>query len=61
LQVPARAIIEKEGQKIVRVLENQKIREAVVSTGLRGDEGLIEILSGLHEGEEIITFIKNGD
>jgi len=61
LQVPARAIIEKDGQKIVRVLENQKIREAVVSTGLRGDEGLIEILSGLHEGEEVITFIKNGD
>lgn len=61
LQVPARAIIENNGQKIVRVLVNEKIREAVVTTGLRGDEGLIEIISGLNEGEEIVTFIKNGD
>jgi len=61
LQVPARAIIDREGQRIVRVLENGKVREAVVATGLRGDEGLVEILSGLNEGEEVITFIRSGN
>jgi hypothetical protein len=29
-------------------------------TGLRGSKGEIEIISGLVEGEEIITYLKNG-
>lgn len=61
LQVPSRAIIEKEGQKIVRVLENEKIREAIVTTGLRGDDGLVEILSGLTEKDEVVTFIRSSN
>ncbi len=60
LVVPQRAVLEKNGQQIVRVLTNPVLveyEERIVTTGLRGDEGLIEITSGLSEGEEVITFI----
>jgi hypothetical protein len=30
-----------------------------VVTGVKGSNGEIEILSGLNEGEKIVTFIKN--
>ncbi|MBN2884862.1 efflux RND transporter periplasmic adaptor subunit [Patescibacteria group bacterium] len=59
LQVPARALIEKDGQKIIRLLVNGVAQEVPVETGLRGDEGMIEILSGLQSGDTVITFVKN--
>lgn len=61
LVVPQRAVLEKDGQKFVRVLTDTKrgtYREQVVTVGLRGDNGQIQILSGLSLGDEIITFIK---
>lgn len=59
LVVPSRAIIEKNDQgKIVRVLENNEIKEINVKTGIYGDEGMVEILEGLNEGQEVITYIK---
>lgn len=58
LQVPSRTVITQDGAQIVRVLINGKLEEREVVTGLRGDDGLIEIVSGLSEGEEVITFIK---
>lgn len=59
LMIPGRAVIQKVGNgKIVRVLSSGKIEERSVETGLRGDDGVIEILFGLEEGEEIVTFIK---
>lgn len=61
LQVPARTIIQQDGQEIVRVLVNGEVEERVVKTGLRGDDGLIEILSGLEEGDQAITFIREGN
>ncbi len=61
VQVPARAVIEKDGQKIVRVLSAGEIIEKPVSVGLQGDEGFIEIKDGLLLGEEVVTFIRNGD
>ena len=60
LFIPARSVIEKDGKRIVRILENGQKQEREVTTGLRADDGLIEILSGLNEGETVITFIKNG-
>ena len=60
LIIPSRAVVEKNGQgKIVRVLENNKIEERQVSIGLRGDGGTTEILSGLAEGEKIVTSVKD--
>lgn len=61
LQVPGRAIISEGNKNIVRVLEDEKIVEKDVQIGLRGDSGLVEIISGLSEGEEIITFIRNSN
>ena len=60
LYVPARAVIVKDNQRLVRILENGQQTEKPVVTGLRGDDGLIEILDGLKEGENVITYIKNG-
>ena len=59
LQVPARTIIEQDGLKIARVVENGEIVEKVVVTGLRGDDGLIEVLSGIEEGDQVVTFIRD--
>ncbi len=59
LAVPARAIIEDKGQKSVRLLrgkdQKQIAEETAVTTGLRGSDGRVEILSGLNEGDRVIT------
>lgn len=57
--IPQQAIVEKNNEKIVRVLESGQIKEVKVTTGLKGDDGLIEITDGLKEGQEIVTFIEN--
>ena len=54
LFIPARAVSEKDSVKIVRILEGEDVREAVVETGIRGSNGDIEILSGLNEGDTIL-------
>lgn len=58
LAVPYRAIIAKNNEKIVRVMNGKTIEERKVTLGLRGSDGLVEITSGLREGEKIITFEK---
>ncbi|NMC51475.1 efflux RND transporter periplasmic adaptor subunit [Candidatus Kuenenbacteria bacterium] len=57
LRVPLRAVKQKNGVKIVEVLVNGLPQEKTVTTGLRGDE-YMEILSGINEGEDVITFTK---
>lgn len=61
IAVPARAIIEVDGVKKIRLLENGEVSEVEVKTGLRGDEGLVEIKEGLQINDEVITFIKTLD
>ena len=61
VQIPARAVIDKDGQKIVRVLRMGEMAEVPVKVGLQGDEGMLEIKEGLAAGEEVITFIRNGE
>lgn len=59
LIIPSRAIIQKNGSgKFVRLLVNGELSEVKVATGLKGDEGMIEVLSGLKEGDQVITLIK---
>ena len=58
LTVPQRAVIEKNSHKAVRVLINKEMKEQIVQTGLRGRQGEIEIISGLKEGDKVITFMK---
>ncbi|MFA4941005.1 MAG: efflux RND transporter periplasmic adaptor subunit [Patescibacteria group bacterium] len=62
LFVPSRAVIEKNGDgKYVRILLNGKAVETPVEIGLKGDEGFVEILSGIKAGDEVITFEKSSN
>lgn len=61
LQIPARSVLEEGGRKFVRVLENGEPEEREVVSGLRGDDGLLEIISGLKKGDLVVTFIRNGE
>jgi HlyD family secretion protein len=58
LVVPSRAIVERDGKKIVRVMVGKKVEEVEVQTGLRGDGGYIEILDNIKEGDLVATFVK---
>jgi len=58
LVVPRRAVITKENKKFIRILEGKTIKEIEVETGLEGAEGGVEIVSGINEGEKIITFMR---
>ncbi len=54
--VPSQSILSRTdtGEKYVRVLKDGKVEERMVKTGLKADDGQVEILSGLNEGEEIV-------
>lgn len=55
LSVPQRAIFDQDGVSYVRVLDRRgNPEERHVETGIRGDLGRVEILSGLEEGDEVI-------
>ncbi len=59
--IPQRSVIDRDGKKFVRVVTDTKTKkyaEREVTTGLSADGGLVEINSGLSEGQEIITFIN---
>ena len=61
LRIPQRAITNEGGSKIVRlpaVSPEAAPTESVVTTGLRGNDGMVEILSGLTEGSTIIVGTK---
>lgn len=59
LIVPNRAIIQKaDNTNVVRVLQNNQSVEYPVQVGLKGDDGLTEIISGINAGDLTITAIK---
>ncbi|MEI6627690.1 MAG: efflux RND transporter periplasmic adaptor subunit, partial [bacterium] len=65
LYIPSKAIKIKEGiidKKITRVVEVlqplDKVEEKIIETGIRADGGLVEVLSGLNEGENVVIFKK---
>lgn len=66
LYIPFTAIKEKRGKKVtdsrlypyVEVLEESQVKEKEVQTGVKGKGGIIEIISGLNEGEKIIISKK---
>lgn len=57
LIVPQRAILETDGQKFVRVPVNRDYEDRFIETGIRGDDGRTQVLSGLVDGEEVIVTI----
>jgi len=57
--IPQRAVISKDGDKFVKILKNDgAVEEIKVETGLRGSDGNIEIISGINEGDKVITSVK---
>lgn len=61
LAVPDSAVLNNNGTKQVRVIDDSKKKtyHAVnVQTGMEADGGLVEVTSGLNEGQQIVTFIK---
>lgn len=65
LYIPQRAVKVREAllgevpEKFVQVLVDNQPQDKTIVVGLRGDNGLVEVLSGLEEGEQVITFIKD--
>ncbi len=59
LAVPLRALIDKSGSKFLNLLVNGRSVETPVSVGISGDNGMVEILSGLNAGDNVITFTSN--
>jgi HlyD family secretion protein len=59
LTVPARAIKTEGNKKYVEVLQtiDNMTKKVYVETGLEGDEGMVEVKSGLKEGEKVVTFV----
>jgi len=58
LVVPIRAVITNNSARVVRVLENGLISEKKVILGILGNDGMVDILSGLKEGDLVVTSIK---
>lgn len=61
LVVPLRAVKYRDNREAyVEVLQGVNVVEKTVTVGLRGDNGLVELKSGLEEGDVVITFKQNG-
>ncbi|MDP3696944.1 MAG: efflux RND transporter periplasmic adaptor subunit [Candidatus Taylorbacteria bacterium] len=60
ISVPQRAVISRNGDKIVRVYHSDNIppEERSVQLGMSGKDGYVEVVFGLIEGESVITFIN---
>jgi len=60
LYIPYRAVVDDNGAKTVRIVDagGQSFSSIPVTTGLKGSEGTIEILSGLSEGDKVVTYVK---
>jgi len=58
LILPLRAISDNGAEKKVKYLDGDKIAEKMVEAGIKSDQGEIEILSGVGEGEKIVIETK---
>ncbi|TAK95590.1 efflux RND transporter periplasmic adaptor subunit [Patescibacteria group bacterium] len=59
LMIPVRAVQTEGKEKFVQVLVNEKtnqIERRKIEMGLEGDEGMVEVKSGLKVGEKVVTF-----
>lgn len=61
LIIPLRAIkTGEDGSKSVRILVDGKPQDAKVEVGLKGDEGRVQILNGIKQGDKVILSEKQG-
>jgi HlyD family secretion protein len=57
--VPQRAVIQKDGDRIVRMIGiDGEVVERKVEIGLKGSDGNVEIKSGINVGDQVIVFMK---
>jgi RND family efflux transporter MFP subunit len=54
LVIPQASMTKKDSKIFVQVLRGKKIEEREIETGLEGSNGIVEITSGLQEGEEVV-------
>lgn len=52
--LPYRALVTENGFRSVFIVEDGVAREVEVKVGLRGSDGLVEIVSGVHEGDHVL-------
>ncbi|KKS83918.1 MAG: Secretion protein HlyD [Parcubacteria group bacterium GW2011_GWD2_43_10] len=61
LVIPLRAVKYNEKREAyVELLQGVEVVTKSVQVGLRGDDGLVELVSGLEDGDIVITFKQNG-
>ena len=54
LLIPESALQKNDNKNIVRVLQGKQVVEKEVITGLRNDAGIVEIVSGLSQSEQLV-------
>jgi len=59
LYIPISAIQIKDNMKSVQISENNKIISREVTTGIKDPAGMIEIIDGLQEGEQVMVSLPN--
>ena len=61
LIIPLRTVrTQTDGTKTVRILVGGKPQNRTITIGLKGDEGKVEVTSGLNEGDQVIASEKTG-
>ncbi len=60
LVIPLRAVKYDNKKPYVEVLSGEQVVRKDIETGLKGDDGLVELISGLSLGDKVITFKTNG-
>lgn len=60
LVIPLRSVKTESELKKVRILVNGRPEQKTVNLGLKGDEGQVQVVSGLQEGDKVILSEKTG-
>lgn len=62
LMIPKRSVVDKDGKVYVRVVTDEKKKsyeEQAVTLGIEGDGGVVEVVSGLKQGQKVISDKKD--
>ncbi len=54
LLIPESALQKKNDKTVVQISENKEVKEKEIEIGLQGSNGMVEVVSGLAEGEKVI-------